>query len=103
MAWVLRRESALPLLRDITKCVYYHLIHLRAIPFFGHPHPILTCLLPPPKLSRHSERSEDRSLSARPMRGESLRFVAGRAREQFEHHQEYRWQPCSASWSLSRV
>src|SRR5258707_1346996 len=34
LTWVLRRESASPLPRDVTKCGVYHSIHLRAIPFF---------------------------------------------------------------------
>src|SRR6266446_4687495 len=41
--------------------------------------------------------------SFRAQRGISLRCAEGRNCVQLEHHQVYRWHPCSASWSLSRV
>ncbi len=62
-------------------------------PFFSDPS--LSCSA--------SESSQNAIPSFRAQRGISLRFVEGGNWGQLEHHQVYRWQLCSASWSLSRI
>lgn len=74
-------------------------------PFFSDPSTILISALESSPNAIPSFRAQRGLLPLRATcaRRISLRFVEGRNRGQLEHHQVYRWHPCSAPWSFSRV
>jgi len=94
MAWVLRGKAHRPVQRH-NEVWSLPLDSSSRHPFFLASAPDLDVLSPPPKLSVIPSVART-APSPRDLGAEnSLSFVAGRAREQFEHHQDYRWQPCS--------